>query len=108
MKGKILIIINDTCIYDSYTAEDYLSSLGMDNEDIAALQKYLNEKYHTHTTDYWKQEAKEWERESAREFELRNSLICEVQNLADELASGKGGTKARYAEKFKSMCEYYA
>lgn len=108
MRGKVLIIIDDTYIYDSRTAEDYLGSLGMDDEDIVALQTYLSEKYHVHTIDYWKQEAKEWERDSVRQFELRNGLICEVQNLADELASGKGGTKARYAEKFKDLCEYYA
>ena len=103
------MILNDgTYIYDSRTLEDYFYSLGMDDLDIEAVQNYLNEKYETHNIDYWKNEAKEWERDSVREYELRNGLICEIQNLADELASGKGGTKAQYAERFKELCEYWA
>ena len=103
------MILNDgTFIYSTRTLEDYLYSLGMDDLDIQAVQNYLNEKYETHNIDYWKNEAKEWERDSVREYELRNGLICEIQNLADELASGKGGTKAQYAERFKELCEYWA
>ena len=103
------MILNDgTYIYDSRMLEDYFYSLGMDDLDIEAVQNYLNEKYETHNIDYWKNEAKEWERDSVREYELRNGLICEIQNLADELASGKGGTKAQYAERFKELCEYWA
>ena len=103
------MILNDgTFIYSTRTLEDYLYSLGMDDLDIQAVQNYLNEKYETRNIDYWKNEAKEWERDSVREYELRNGLICEIQNLADELASGKGGTKAQYAERFKELCEYWA
>ena len=103
------MILNDgTFIYDSRTAEDYLGSLGMDKDDIIAIQKYLSEKYEQHTVDYWKQEAKEWEKDSVHNYELRNGLICEIQNLADELASGKGGTKAQYADRLRNLCEYWA
>ena len=103
-----MIIINDTLIYDSRTAVDFLCSLGMDSVDIEEMIEFLSEQYSTRTVKFWENEAKEWEHESAREYELRNSLICEVQNLADELATGKGGTKAQYADRFLNLCEFYA
>ena len=28
--------------------------------------------------------------------------------MADELASGKGGTKAQYADRLRNLCEYWA
>jgi hypothetical protein len=103
-----MIIVNDTFIYDSRTAVDFLCSLGMDRVDIEEMIEFLSEQYSTRTVKFWENEAKEWEHESAREYELRNSLICEVQNLADELATGKGGTKAQYADRFLNLCEFYA
>jgi len=103
-----MILLNDgTYIYSARTAIDFLYSLGMDDIDIDNFQKFLSEEDETNTVDYWKQEAKEWELDSAHQYELRNALICEIQDLADKLASGKGGTKAQYADKIKNICEFY-
>lgn len=102
-----MILLKDAYIYDCRTAEDYLDSLGMDKFDIEAMQTYLSEKYEEHSVDYWKQEAKEWEQDSINQFEKRNGLICDIQELADNLASGKGGTKIQYANKLKELCEYW-
>jgi hypothetical protein len=103
-----MILLNDgTYIYDGRTAIDFLYSLGMDNIDIDTFQEYISEDGEEHDIEYWKQEAKEWELHSAHQYELRNALICEIQDLADKLASGKGGTKAQYAAKIKNICEFY-
>lgn len=104
-----MIIFSDgTCIYDSRTAIEFLYSLGMDNTDIDCFIEMISESNDEHTIDYWKREAKEWELDSAHEYELRNDLICEIQDLAEKLGSGKGGTKAQYAQKFLDICEFYA
>lgn len=104
----MVIVKNGEYIYNSRTAIDFLYSLGMDNIDINTFRQYISEDGEEHTLDYWKQEAKEWEKDSIHNYELRNGLICEIQNLADELASGKGGTKAQYADRLRNLCEYWA
>ncbi len=104
----MITLRNGECIYSARTAIEFLYSLGMDDIDIDKFQEFLSEEDETNTVDYWKQEAKEWELDSAHQYELRNNLICEIQDLADKLASGKGGTKAQYADKIKGVCEYWA
>ena len=104
-----MILLNDgTYIYDGRTAIDLLYSLGMDDIDIDNFQKYISEDGEEHDIEYWKTEAKEWELDSAHEYEKREGLICAVQDLADKLASGKGGTKVQYAQRFKDACEFWA
>ena len=47
-------------------------------------------------------------KDSTQQYEARAGLIQEIQDIADKLASGKGGTKIQYAEKLKKTCEYWA
>ena len=101
-----MLWINDIPIFDSAAAREYLSSLGLNKFEIQEFSEILAGK-HDENAIYWEQEAKEWELESSREFEKLNSLICEIQELADELESGKGGTKKQYAEKFRQACEFW-
>lgn len=104
-----MILLDDgTYIYSSRTAIDFLHSLGMDNIDINTFQEYISKDEEEHDIEYWKQETEEWKLDSAHQYELRNGLIREIQDLADKLATGKGGTKAQYAAKIKNICEFYA
>ena len=104
-----MIITKDNQFIESgYDAEEYLSSLGMDKIDIENFYQYLNDNHYYEGSEYWKREAKEWEADSMQQYEMRAGLIQEVQELADKLASGKGGTKFQYAERLKKLCEYWA
>jgi len=102
-----MILVNDYVIYDSRTARDFLLSIGLNDADIEELQGYLNLLNEANDVSFWRQEAHDWEQDSIREFELRSGLISTIQNLADELASGKGGTKAQYAQHLRDACDFW-
>jgi len=103
----MIILNNDIYIYNPRSAVDFLYSLGMDDLDIDEFIELISADKDEYTIDYWKQEAKEWEQDSAAQFEKRNNLIVEIQNLSDKLRSGKGGTKAQYADKLLQLCDYW-
>ena len=104
-----MILLSDgTCIYNSRVARDFLESIGIDKLDFEELCAYISDEYNPYAVEYWETEAKEWELDSAHEYEKREGLICAVQDLADELASGKGGTKVQYAQRLRDACEFWA
>lgn len=103
-----MIFVDDTSIYNCSSALDFLSSFGMNREDIAEFFQYLSDEYYYESAEYWQNEAKEWEKDSTQQYEARAGLIQEIQDIADKLASGKGGTKIQYAEKLRKTCEYWA
>lgn len=94
--------INDTLIHDDVSARDFLSSLGLDQFDIEEFVSYL-----TSEKIEWKEEAESWKIEAEAEYDTKHAFLNEVQNLADNLATGKGGTKLQYARKFLDLCEQY-
>ena len=102
-----MILHDEYMIYDSRTAREFLLSIGLSVEDIEELQSYLNQLNEENDVSFWRQEAYDWEQDSIREFELRSGLISTIQNLADELASGKGGTKAQYAQHLRDACDFW-
>ena len=100
----IIVWINDQIINDTISAKEFLSSLGLDKWDIEEFCQMLLT--NSDAID-WKKEAKEWELDSMQQFEKRNSLINEINELADKLESGKGGTKKQYAERLRQTCEFW-
>lgn len=97
-----MILPNGNIAYDRYSCEEYLSSLGMNKWDIQDFIDLLQ------TIDFvdWKQEAKEWELDSMQQFDKRNGLICDLQEVIDDLRAGKG-TKAKIADRIEALCEYW-
>lgn len=104
----MIVLDNGICLYNSRTAADFLESIGISRLDFEKLCEYISDEYDPYAIEYWKTEAKEWKLDSAHEYEKREGLICAVQDLADELASGKGGTKVQYAQRLRDACEFWA
>lgn len=105
MKGTKTVILNDQVILNIHDCRTFLASIGLDKFQI---EDFIDCIMTSDDVIDWKAEAKEWELDSARNYELRQQLICEVQDLADKLATGKGGTKVQYRDKFYRACEFYA
>ena len=99
------MFFNDYDLYDKNSCLFFLNSLGMNEFEIEEFLSYVNESM---LLEQYKDLVDAFERDSAGNYELRQNLICEIQDLADELASGKGGTKIRYADRLRKLCEYYA
>ena len=98
------MIIKDCFIIDAATAKEFLSSsLGLDKWDVEEFCQMLLTG--SDAID-WKQEAKEWEKDSMHQFEKRNGLITELQDVADELLKGRK-TKRQIADQINNLCEYW-
>ena len=100
------MLVNGQTIYDERSAREYLASLGLDIFQIENFVYYL-------TCDT-EEEMRNLEldcsilqQERGMIFENHNTMINELLNLADELASGKGGTKVQYADRIKQICDTY-
>lgn len=98
------IILNDGTVIDTArTLETYLDSLGLDKDTLRRV--LFGEEM----------ESIESLEDCCREQELIADQYCnalmsaqsEIEDLADELASGRGGTKVAYAAKFKQVMDYY-
>lgn len=101
------IVLNDStylCCGNDVTK--YLATLGFDKFDIQTLGHLLYKDTFENAEEY-KELFKEEERYSSHLYEDLNSFANEVEALADDLASGKGGTKAKYAERFKALAKFY-
>lgn len=99
-----VIILNDgTFIGDEASLCDYLINLGFNVDDLRnelcsdiveerdiALQD--NQYYELLADDY---------------HNKLNGLSTEIEDLADKLATGKGGTKVQYSQRFKYLADYY-
>ena len=105
MKREKTVILNDQVILNIHDCRAFLASIGLDKFQI---EDFINCIITSDDRIDWQAEAKEWELDSARNYELRQQLIYEIQNLADKLATGKGGTKVQYRDKFYHVCEFYA
>lgn len=96
-----MLLPNGDIAYNKYTCQLFLSSLGMDEIDI---ENFIN--FFLSDTIDWKQESKEWELDSMHQFEKRNGLINDLQEVIDDLRAGKG-TKRQIAERINNLCEYW-
>lgn len=98
-----IILKDGTFLTDHNSLLDFLSGIGFDVEQLrtmlcADLLNELNDyredfRYHELLADHY--------------YCALNNLSTEIDELADKLASGKGGTKANYAQRFKKLVEFY-
>lgn len=100
-----MMLFNSQLICDRDSAIDFLDSLGMDKFDIENFINFLGV---SDEAEYWENLADSYKNEAEVEFELRHDFLNEVQNLAEELSTGKGGTKAAYAQEFLNLCEKFS
>lgn len=99
----IIILKDGTFITDVPSLNDYLEGLGFDVYTLANMySKDWRENYKV------LQEDRDWqERQADHYYCALNNLSTEIDELADKLATGKGGTKVQYAQRFKKLTEYY-
>lgn len=95
--------IKDFNIYDQHSAEEYLLSLGFDKFDMEDFKGFLIGDSPSEV-EYWQKESQEWEHDSTMQFEKRNGLINDLQEVADDLDAGKG-TKKKIADRIRHLCE---
>ena len=99
----IVILKDGTFITDIPSLNDYLSGLGFDVYALAHMyNKDLREEYRILQED-----RDFYERQADHYYCALNDLSTEIDELADKLATGKGGTKVQYCQKFKKLTEYY-
>ena len=99
----IIILKDGTFITDVPSLNDYLSGLGFDVYVLAHIyNKDLREEYRILQED-----RDFYERQADHYYCALNDLSTEIDELADKLATGKGGTKVQYCQKFKKLTEYY-
>lgn len=100
---EIIILKDGTFIADVPSLNDYLEGLGFDVHTLANMYtKELREDYRV------LQEDRDWqERQADHYYCALNNLSTEIDKLADKLATGKGGTKKDYCQKFKRLTEFY-
>ena len=101
-----MLEINGQTIYNERSARDYLASLGLDIFQIDAFVQYLTEDIEDEYANL-EHDFMVVEQERDMIFENHNIMIGELLDLADELASGKGGTKVQYADRIKQICDTY-
>ena len=98
------IILDDkTFIYNRYSLDEYLSSLGFYVRDLEEI--YSEEA--NHRLDCLEASRDEYELAADYYSNQLVSLGNELEELVDNLASGKGGTKKEYAARIKNMIQYY-
>ena len=101
-----MLEINGQTIYNERSARDYLASLGLDIFQVDAFVQYLTEDIEDEYANL-EHDFMVVEQERDMIFENHNIMIGELLDLADELASGKGGTKVQYADRIKQICDTY-
>lgn len=99
----IIILKDGTFIADVPSLNDYLEGLGFDVYTLANMySKDWREDCRVLQEDRdW------WERQADHYYCALNNLSNEIDELADKLVTGKGGTKAQYAQRFKRLTEFY-
>lgn len=100
---EIIILKDGTFIADVPSLNDYLEGFGFDVHTLANIySKDWREDYRV------LQENRDWwERQADHYYCALNDLSTEIDELADKLATGKGGTKKDYCQKFKKLIEFY-
>ena len=100
---EIIILKDGTFIADVPSLNDYLEGFGFDVHTLANIySKDWREDYRVLQEDRdW------WERQADHYYCALNDLSTEIDELADKLATGKGGTKKDYGQKFKKLTEFY-
>lgn len=98
------MILNDgTYIYNPYTLKEFLSSLGF---DPSTVEDVFNEKLISENKNL-KDICNSYEREIDGYMCAIRDMSEELEDLADKLSSGKGGTKVQYAERIKNIIKNY-
>ena len=92
----IIILKDGTFIADVPSLNDYLEGLGFDIYTLANMySKEWRENYKV------LQEDRDWqERQADHYYCALNNLSTEIDELADKLATGKGGTKVQSQNKY--------
>lgn len=103
-----MIIINDgTLIYSRDTLIEWLRDKGLDDFSLEEFLDMCQDPTIKQDVEWYKDNYEGMEREADGYYCNLRDLAQEVENLANKLATGKGGTKAQYAEKFKKLADYY-
>lgn len=100
---NIIILKDGTFITDVPSLIDYFTGLGFNIEELSNFfcQDIIEEYNHL------QESRNEEERAADHYYCALNNLSTAIDELADKLATGKGGTKVQYAERFKKLTNYY-
>lgn len=98
-----IILKDGTFLTDHRSLLDFLSGIGFDVEQLrttlcADLLDGLNG---------YREDCRYHELQADHYYCALNDLSNEIDELADKLATGKGGTKVQYAKRFKKLTEFY-
>lgn len=98
-----IVLKDGTFLTDYHSLLDFLTGIGFDTEQLRTMlcADLLDE------LNGYREDHSFYELQADHYYCALNDLATEVDELADKLASGKGGTKLQYSLKFKKLTEFY-
>lgn len=98
-----IILKDGTFLTDHNSLLDFLSGIGFDVEQLRTMlcADLIDE------LNGYREDNRFYELQADHYYCALNDLSNEIDELADKLATGKGGTKANYAQRFKKLAEFY-
>lgn len=98
------MVLNDgTFLYNEYTVKEYLEALGFDMQELMNMLAGDIIQERDENEAMWREE----ERYRFCVEEHMSTAWNELDDIADDLASGKGGTKVQYAQKIKDCINFW-
>lgn len=103
-----MIVTSDgTYIYSYDTLADWLQDKGIDDFNLEEFMDMCQDPTIKDDAEWYKREYDNLERAVDGYYCNLRDMANDIDDLADKLASGKGGTKANYAERFKDIVRFY-
>lgn len=102
--NTVMILKDNTFIDNIDSLTDYLVNLGFNIQDLKnclCAEEYDRIKMLQNSQEDYEREADAWYRSTY-------DMAAEIHDLANKLATGKGGTKIAYADRFHKIADYYA
>lgn len=93
-------------IYDQVTAEEFLINQGIESWQVHDFKEFLCSEVYSFISEQAKK-IDNYEKEAEYLNECLNEMQNELLYVADNLASGKGGTKIQYADRIKKIVNRY-